>query len=241
MNEVVDIVTEEEEPENIRASLIWMNSWSEEEKPPEDWTDLVDNQSDNDTIPISWRVENESSPVEFESPDKHGTGSGSIKEIIQIDGKHCETEEEQTKMQDPNLIKMDKTNKFRFKQKPLTVYFKDRRVMELDKEIEILNKEMLKEKQRMLLFEWKERRILMEAAKSTLEDLLTWTLEEVGRRESTRRAERVMKAKLLSSPAKRKCEGEHKELTTPSKRRRNRRAGGDGREREKPSQVIFHL
>ena len=119
--------------------------------------------------------------------------------------------------------------------------------MELDKEMEILNKEMLKEKQRMLELGWKERRkqetrrILMEAAKSTLEDFLTWTLEEVGRRESTRRAERVMKAKLLSSPAKRKCEGEHKELATPSKRRRNRRAGGDGREREKPSQVIFHL
>ena len=39
MNEVVDIVTEKEELENIRASLIWMNSWSEEDKPPEDWTD----------------------------------------------------------------------------------------------------------------------------------------------------------------------------------------------------------
>ena len=62
----------------------------------------------------------------------------------------------------------------------------------------------------------------MEAAKSTLEDVLTWTLVELGRRESTRRAERVVKAKLLSStarmraltmssPAKRKCEGEHKE------------------------------
>ena len=38
------IVTENEELENISASLIWMNSWSEEEKPPEDWTDLVDNQ-----------------------------------------------------------------------------------------------------------------------------------------------------------------------------------------------------
>ena len=109
--------------------------------------------------------------------------------------------------------------------------------MELDKEMEILNKEMLQEK---LLLEWKERRkqetrgILMEAIKSTLEDVLTWTLEEVGRRESTRRAERVVKAKLLSStarmraltmssPAKRKCEGEHKELATLSKRRRNSR------------------
>ena len=41
--------------------------------------------------------------------------------------------------------------------------------------MEILNKEMLQEKQRMLLLEWKERRkqetrILMEAAKSTLEE-----------------------------------------------------------------------
>ena len=114
--------------------------------------------------------------------------------------------------------------------------------MELDKEMEILNKEMLKEKQRMLELGWKERRkqetrrILMEAAKSTLEDVLSWTLEEVGRKEATRRAERVMKAKLLSStarmraltmssPAKRKCE--HKESATPSKRRRNiREAGG---------------
>ena len=50
MNEVVDIVTEKEELENIRACLIWMNSWLEENKPPEDWTDLVDNQSDDDTI-----------------------------------------------------------------------------------------------------------------------------------------------------------------------------------------------
>ena len=57
-------------------------------------------------------MENESLPVEFESPDEHGTGSGSIKEIIQIDGKHCETEEEQTKMNervhDSNLKKKDK-------------------------------------------------------------------------------------------------------------------------------------
>ena len=70
-------------------------------------------------------MENKSLPVEFESPDKHGTGS--VKKIIQIDGKHCKTEEEQTKMnervQDPNLKKKDKINKFRFKQKPLTVYF----------------------------------------------------------------------------------------------------------------------
>ena len=80
---------------------------------------------------------NETLPVEFESPDKHGTGSGSIKEIIQIDRKHCETEEEQTKMnervQDPNLKKKDKIKKIEFKQKRFTVYFKDRRVMELDK------------------------------------------------------------------------------------------------------------
>ena len=137
MNEVVDIVTEKEELENIRASLIWMNSWSEEEKPPEDWTDLVDNQSDDDMIPNGWRVENESLPVEFETPDKDGTGSESVKEIIHIDEKHCETEEEQTKMnervQDTNLKKKDKINKFRFKQKSHTAYFKDRRVMELDK------------------------------------------------------------------------------------------------------------
>ena len=108
---------------------------------------------------------------------KHGTGS--VKKIIQIDGRHCKTEEEQTKMnervQDPNLKKKDKIKKIEFKQKRFTVYFKDRRVMELDKEMEILNKEMLQEKQRMLLLEWKERRkqetrILMEAAKSTLEE-----------------------------------------------------------------------
>ena len=77
-------------------------------------------------------MENESFPVELESHDKHETGSGSVKEIIQIDGKHCKTEEEQTKMnervQDPNLKKKDKINKFKFKQTPLTVYFKDRRV-----------------------------------------------------------------------------------------------------------------
>ena len=89
--------------------------------------------------------------------------------------------------------KKDKINIFKFKQKAPTFYFKDRRVMELDKEMEILNKEMLKEKQRMLELGWKKRRkqetrrILMEAAKSTLEDVLNWTLEELGRRESTRR------------------------------------------------------
>ena len=152
-------------------------------------------------------MENKSLPVEFESTDKHGTGS--VKEIFQIDGKHCKTEEEQTKMnervQDPNLKKKEQINKFKFKQKPLTFYFKDRRMLELDKEMETLSKEMLIEKQRMLELGWKERRkqetrrILMEAAKSTLENVLTWILEEVGRRESTRRAERMVKEKLLSS------------------------------------------
>ena len=38
MNEVVDIVTEKEEIEKIRESLIWMNNWTENEKPPKDET-----------------------------------------------------------------------------------------------------------------------------------------------------------------------------------------------------------
>ena len=33
---VVDSVTEKQKMDNIRACLIWMNSLSEEEKPPED-------------------------------------------------------------------------------------------------------------------------------------------------------------------------------------------------------------
>ena len=57
------------------------------------------------------------------------------------------------RVQDPNLKKKDKINKFKFKQKPLTVYFKDRRVVDLDKNMESLKKEMLKEKQGMLLLE----------------------------------------------------------------------------------------
>ena len=91
---------------------------------------MVDNQSDG------CDEEDESLPVELESFDKHGTGSGSGNESIQIDGKYCETEDEQIKMnervQDPNLKKRDKINIFKCKQKPLTFYFKDRRVMELD-------------------------------------------------------------------------------------------------------------
>ena len=71
---------------------------------------------DDDTIPNGWHEENDSLPVGHESPGKHSTGSGSVKEIIQIDGKHCEAEEEQTKMyervQDPNLKKKDKINIF---------------------------------------------------------------------------------------------------------------------------------
>ena len=54
-----------------------------------------------------WHEEDESFPIEFDSFDKHGTGSGSVNENIQIDGKHCKNEEEQIKMiervQDPNL------------------------------------------------------------------------------------------------------------------------------------------
>ena len=83
--------------------------------------------------------------------------------------------------------------KFSFKQRLFTTSFKDERVVKLDQDMKEVEKERLKEKQMKLKMEWKDRRaketrrILAEAAEETLEDVLDWSIVEVGRREATMR------------------------------------------------------
>ena len=85
------------------------------------------------------------------------TESESIKELMKVGGKHEETVEQHTKEQDgvEGPERKDINNMLRFKQKSLTIYFKDRKVMELYQEMVVLINEMLKEKQRKLELVWK--------------------------------------------------------------------------------------